>query len=66
MEVKGRRGEEGRKVETSPPSVTAYAPEQIAVVRQDFNCYPADLWRKAIRRGRGAKMTLWPSPATQT
>ena len=48
MEVKGRRGEEGRKVETSPPSVTAYAPEQMAIVRQDFNCSPADLWRKAF------------------
>jgi len=35
------------------------------LVRQDSTCSPADLWRKAVHRGHGARTTLLPSPAAQ-
>jgi len=35
------------------------------LARQDSNCSPADLWRRAVPSGHGARMTLRQSPATQ-
>jgi len=35
-------------------------------VRQDSNCFPADLWTRAVLRSHGARTTLWPSPAKRT
>jgi len=33
------------------------------IVWQDSNCSPADLWRRAVLRGHGARTTLLPLPA---